>query len=979
MLGARHQGMAAADILVGRTAELEAIDGSLAVLRSRWVKPVLVIGEPGIGKTRLLAELAARADAGRCTVLTGSASELEQDLPFWLFVDALDEYAAGLDPRVVRALDDEIRSELAQVLPAFAAHAGDGRPLVQDERYRTHRAIRELLERLAVNQPLVLVLDDVHWADPGSIELLIALLRRPPDAPMLLALGMRPQPISGRLLSALERAELEGAVTRLALRGLDRHQAAELLGRRFGGDRADTLYEESGGNPFYLQQLGRAPGAPHDDAAKKAESALVDVGVPRAVIASLAAELALLDDETRLVLRGAAVAGDPFELELAAAAADVEEAAAMRAIDELLRFELIRAGDVPRRFRFRHPLVRRAVYHDAPGGWRLGAHERCAQALAASGAPVTARAHHVEQAARRGDSSAIAVLTEAGRSASLRAPGSAAQWYSAALRLLPDGAPLPERIELQLSRARASAAVGRLMDAREDLVGSLALVPETAPELRLRLSTSCARVEHLLGRHEQAHARLLAVLESLTDLAGPEALALRIELATDAVYRADWNAMRAHALEAVQLARGLGDRAWIAGAVATVALADALAGAIARGEETCTEAARIVDELADEELAANVDAGAFLARAELFLSRYAQSRAHAQRAYALGRAAGAMHPTIIPTLGMTHVMLGRIDEAVAILDTGVEAARLADVDQAVAFSLLNRAVAAVYAGDTAAALAMAEEAMQRARGVDANHFTAWVDIVLAFGALDAGDGRRALDTLMAMPGAAELPTIPGVWRVMGLELLVRAFLMAGRPQDAAAAAERARSVADTFGLTIADAWAKRAAAHVALDAGKPADAAGLALAAADAADRAGVALEAAISRVLAGQALARAGDDDAGASALEQAALAFEACGADRRREAAEQELRRLGRPMYRRSRPGTPKVRGIAALTGRELEIAHLVVDRRTNPEIAAELYLSLKTIESHMRNIFRKLGVSNRVQLAREVERAGVPSDSP
>jgi DNA-binding CsgD family transcriptional regulator len=82
---------------------------------------------------------------------------------------------------------------------------------------------------------------------------------------------------------------------------------------------------------------------------------------------------------------------------------------------------------------------------------------------------------------------------------------------------------------------------------------------------------------------------------------------------------------------------------------------------------------------------------------------------------------------------------------------------------------------------------------------------------------------------------------------------------------------------------------------------------------------------------------------------------------------------------MYRRSRPGTPKVRGIAALTGRELEIAHLVVDRRTNPEIAAELYLSLKTIESHMRNIFRKLGVSNRVQLAREVERAGVPSDSP
>ena len=94
--------------------------------------------------------------------------------------------------------------------------------------------------------------------------------------------------------------------------------------------------------------------------------------------------------------------------------------------------------DVPRRFRFRHPLVRRAVYESAPGGWLLGAHERCARLLAERGAAPAARAHHVEFAARHGDMAAVAVLREAGTAAILRAPTSAARWFSAALRLMPD-------------------------------------------------------------------------------------------------------------------------------------------------------------------------------------------------------------------------------------------------------------------------------------------------------------------------------------------------------------------------------------------------------------------------------------------------------------------------------------------------------------------------------------------------------------
>jgi len=113
----------------------------------------------------------------------------------------------------------------------------------------------------------------------------------------------------------------------------------------------------------------------------------------------------------------------------------------MEAIDELLLLDLVRSTEVPRRFRFRHPLIRRAVYEATPGGWRLGAHERCAELLAARGASAAARAHHVERSAREGDLGAVAVLREAGEGATRLAPASAATWFAQALRLLPASAP----------------------------------------------------------------------------------------------------------------------------------------------------------------------------------------------------------------------------------------------------------------------------------------------------------------------------------------------------------------------------------------------------------------------------------------------------------------------------------------------------------------------------------------------------------
>ena len=123
----------------------------------------------------------------------------------------------------------------------------------------------------------------------------------------------------------------------------------------------------------------------------------------------------MLAEETRIVLDAAAVAGDSFEPELVAAIA--ERPAPVAALDELLRAELIRPTEVPRRFRFRHSIVRRAVYDDTARGWQLGAHARAAAALAAGGAPASARAYHVERSALTGDEEAIALLIDAARTA----------------------------------------------------------------------------------------------------------------------------------------------------------------------------------------------------------------------------------------------------------------------------------------------------------------------------------------------------------------------------------------------------------------------------------------------------------------------------------------------------------------------------------------------------------------------------------
>ena len=965
--------------LVGRTEELGSVDHSLSELDRGRSAALQLAGEPGIGKTRLLVELADRADARGHLVLSGSASELEQDLPFWVFVDALDEYVQGLEPRRLEALDDDVRTELARVFPSLSRFEAPTGAALQHERYRTHRAVRELLERLTATGPLVLVLDDLHWADPASVELLGALLRRPPSAAVLIALAVRSRQAPERLTATLERAHRAGTLPRIEVGALSRGEARELLGEAVDDEAATALYEESGGNPFYLEQLARSLARARDRTEAAREPTIADLDVPPVVAAALSEELALLSDDARLALEGAAVAGDPFEPELAACAAAISEESALEALDETLRLGLVRETDVPRRFRFRHPLVRRAVYESTLGGWRLGAHERSAAALAARGAPASERAHHVERSARQGDAAAVATLREAGEAAAQRAPATAAAWFGDAVRLLPETAPPEERVELLLSRARALVATGQFADGHSALLETLGLVPTESAALRVRLTTACAGVEHLLGRHEEAHARLADAVAGLSDPGSSEAATLMIELAMDGFFRMDYELMHAWAERALSAVQPLDDRPLTAAAVAVLAFASAASGATEEAGTRCSEATALVADLEDSMLAVRLDAAVNLAGAELYLDRYEEAEAHADRALSVARATAQSEfiPLADSIRGQVKLLRGQLAEAGELLDNAVEGARLSGNVQALAGNLVNRSLTALAAGDVEMALTTAEENADLTQGLDQSLVCA-AGVALAAALLEKGDPERAVDVLVRSSGGDELPLIPGVFRPRSLELLTRCQLARGSRSEAERAAARTGTTAAVLRLRMADAMADRSAAAVALHAGDSDPAAERALASASAADEVGAPVEAALSRTLAGRALAQAGRPERAVVELQRAAAELDACGAHRYRAAAERELRRLGQRVHRRSRPGKADGVGVESLTERELQVARLVVDRRTNPEIADALFLSPKTVETHLRNIFRKLAVSSRVEVARAVERAGPTADA-
>jgi len=958
-------------VLVGRDGELAELDRGLERLGAGKPWFVQIVGEPGIGKSRLLQELARRARARDYLVLAGRAAEFEQDLPFAVLRDACNDYLGSIRQRLQVSLRAETLSELAAVFPSVG---GAGTPAARqgggDDRYRTHYAIRELLEWLAARQPTVVALDDVHWADAASVEVIAHLLRRF-RGPVLGVLAARQRP--ALLAVVLDEATRRGYGGRIELTPLNAAQAEALMDPGLDADERATLYRQSGGNPFYLEQLSRAAVPAPGRRRLAAEHPANEWRPPPAVTASIREELSGLPAEDRVVVDAAAIAGESFEPQVVAAIAERPEPVTLAAFDDLLAVDVIRPTDAPWRFRFRHPIVRRVVYDQLPRAWRLGAHARAAAALTTSQAPATEAALHIERSATAGDQNAIAMLIDAARAVAPRAPLTAGRWLRTALRLLPRDVDAGQRTGLLCEAAAALASAGADEESVAELEQALALTPSAQPAARAELIAKLAEARRRSGHQFESRALLLQALQSLGEPGGGAAQALRLELAIDHYWHREFAHMRPLADRALADARERGDTSAVALAAALRSLAGSAGQRTGDALADLGEAEAALRQLTDEQLALRVYLGVYIGLAALRLEHLDDVLTHVHRCFRVARLTGQdtmAHPWHCIT-ACALVLKGDMAKARQDAAAAIDTALLPGENWRTTWALEADSMAAFWAGDAERALASATQMVARSERSTDPFLTPAARIQLGGALYLSGDPAAAANELQVFDAESGWDLLD-LHAGHGWELLSRARLALGQVDAADAVSARAEIRAETARLPLRRATARLARGSIRLARSDIAAALELARDAAKIADWAGNPLIGGRARLLAGRALAAAGQREAAVAELSSAETQLSGCGAAKETDAAARELRRLGQRTTRRARPESTGT-GVTALSSREREVAGLVASGKTNKDIAAALYLSEKTIESHLARIYDKLDVHSRAALTAIIVRQG------
>ncbi|MFD0744589.1 ATP-binding protein [Phytohabitans flavus] len=919
--------------LVGRATQLEALDAAVATAAGGRLAAVVLHGEPGIGKTSMMRELERRAAAAGLLVCAGQATEFEQDVPFATYAEALRPL-----------LHDGATEEAAAVRRALDGHGLYAGPGSSVDRARIYSRVRGLLD--AAHTPgVALLLDDLHWADEPSLELTEYLIRKPPRRPALVAVAFRTgQPPSG-VVKAIAHAG--PAATHISLSHLGPDDVDALL-PELPRHRRALILRASGGNPLYLQVLSRLRG---DTLAALVDNHDLDTSESQ-VLTGLVTDIADLDERVRRVAYAAAVAGDHAPLDLVAYVAELPVGEVIEGADELHRRGLMDVDAA--QLRFRHPLVRAAAHELAGPAWRVTAHARAAVHLRANHGPRQVVAHHAERSAQPGDEASAEILIEAGLAFTYGAPAQAARWLGAALRLLPDGHPLGGRRPTVLLQYARALGLGGDLERSQEVLRELARAGEP---VRTEAAAFRAVVARLLGHIDDAAALLTAQLHA--ELPPYAEAKLHVELAAIGALREDGHATARHAERALTLLDA--DRPALAAAARALRAFGALYGgdvAAARGH------AAAATELVD----------------------------------ATTNAALRPHVELIGPLAWVHLQLGDVVAAARQLD------RAADVvesgrSSAVPYLLVVRAALETRLGRLAAAVELAEEAVAAARRMGSVEMLAMAEAV-SLRPLLWTTGPASAITVADRLAATERPRSRMWWRVAQVSLAV-ARMAAGEPEtclgivsgpeaawpagpptavprdvlravalarsgdlDAAERyARRAGALAGAADLVYETGWAGYARAYVAARARRFGEAAARAETAATHLAAARTPVEEALARHLAGLAYARGGRAAHARVAFGQAEEAYEACGATWLRAVLDRD--RAAAPGRVKRDAGTPAT-GAAALSAREREIAELVRAGLTNQEIASRLFLSRRTVESHLSRVFAKLGVRSRTAMA-------------
>ena len=580
-------------VFVGRVSEREGLSRSLLAVAEGERRVVLVSGEPGIGKTSLAAAVAREAFGSGAVVLYGRCDD-DLGIPYQPWAEVLAHLVAHAPDDVLAEHVDARGNELARLAPDLDARTTAGRISSSDaesERYLLFAAVVDLLDRVSALTPVVLVLDDLHWADRPTVQLLLHVVSA--DVPFRLAIigtfrdsDVDPDHLFAEALAALHR---ESGIERIALQGLADDELLALLETRAGHALPDegvalrdALSAETDGNPFFvgeiLRHLAETGAISEDEHGLWVASAdLRTSGLPVSIREVIGRRVARLGDPTRDVLSMAAVIGRDFDADVLVRVSELDEDALIDLCDEAVASALLTEADGVGRYTFAHALIEHALYDVLSSGRRGRTHRRVAEALEeVCGDEPAGRigelAHHWARARPPDGAKAIAYAQQAGdRALAQLAPDEALRWYRDALDLL-------DRASVDDQHCRATLLLG-LGDAqrqtgdaahRETLLAAGHLADDIdATDLLVRAALRNNRgwSSVTFGVDDERIDMLKRALARIGDRDSPDRARLLALLCVELTSGADFDERLSLATRAVDMARRTGDKGALVDAI----------------------------------------------------------------------------------------------------------------------------------------------------------------------------------------------------------------------------------------------------------------------------------------------------------------------------------------------------------------------------------------------------------------------------
>jgi DNA-binding CsgD family transcriptional regulator/tetratricopeptide (TPR) repeat protein len=947
--------------LAGRSAEVGQLRSAVRQVAGGTGGALVVVGEAGIGKTRVVAAGLIDADGLGVRVFEGAADELEQRRPFGVIADCL---ASG------RSATERGRAAVAGLLREDPG-AGVGEGWVADAPQAEFRIVEgfvALVEALSVERPVVVVVEDLQWADPSALLVLHRLGRRVDQLPLLLVCTARPVPRSAELEGSLRGLRAAGA-TELVLGPLDAMAVAQVVEQLVGAPPGPSLLRQvagAGGNPLFVTEL---VGALQRDGSIQVGSGgaaeLTTVGMPPSLPLLILHRMSFLAPATLELLGVASVLGSSFAVTDLSLVVGRPTAGLLGALEEALAGGVLeQRGEL---LGFRHDLIREALYHDLPASVRQGLHLDAGRALAGAGAPPERVAEQLVRGASPGDRQAVAWLQRAARQAAPRAPTVAVDLLGRALELA-DAAD-PARDGLLAEQAVSLMWSGRLAHAevvcREVLARAHDPDTNTDTDATLRLCL----VQTLLGRGRLQEA----IKEADAALASPQLPAsdwVRLQaFKTSALASSgQLDAAAETSAQVRAVAEEVGDDLARCICVATLALVANLGGDFMGALELAVEAVRIADQSAGLQ-AHRFPVNLYLGGCLHDTDRLAEGQAALQRGRRISEELGAKRELPLYYWGLAQgcMWLGEWDDALAECQACLElAAGYGMRLHGTVFSHSIHAVIAVHRDDlldAGRAVAAAERELAATGPQLGWDWLLWANALL----LEArGKPEAALATLCRAWDACTSQGLASTLPLFAADLVHQAIGANDRRRAEQATAAIEELAARNPGVATLTGAALRCR-------GLLEDDAEVLLGSATAYRAGPRPLERALACEDAAWALGRAGRVGEARPLLEEATGLYERLGAfwDLARAAA--RLRGLGVRSGRRGPRKRPRS-GWDSLTATELTVVRLVAEGLSNPEIAERMFISRGTVHTHVSHILSKLGLGSRVGLAAEASRRGL-----